>query len=276
MLVKQNKSLLIFIFFFAGQLWSQEKMPAYGDEKAIIASKTKAVVKIETTMTNGDQEVGSGSYLGDGVIVTNFHVMKPYLEGKVKTLRVLDWRGGAAIKVSIGNCGGENQNIDLCTLKVEGLDLHYPFKLMSKVFKSNYKVNGYGYCASGGGLRGFSGPVLEFIDGMGEHMGIYGSKKLDVKSKAYKIGFTNCKGSSGGPIFDPVSGELIAIFTRYYFTQTSGNKSFEELKEVSTFSANSSIQILELVKDNSNFREISSEKINKERKLASPYEVIPH
>lgn len=273
--MKQSKSLLVFLIFIAGQLCAQSKAPSYGDEKAIIASKIKAVVKIESIMSNGDEEVGTGSYIGNGIIVTNFHVIKPYLEGKVKTLRILDWRGGAATKVSVGVCGGENQDIDLCSLKVEGLDLDYPFKLMSKVFKSNYKVNGYGYCASGGGLRGFSGPVLEFIDGMGEHMGIYGNKRLDVKAKAYKIGFTNCKGSSGGPIFDPVSGELIGIFTRYYYSKADEGKSFEELKKTSTFSANSSIQILELFKDNNNFREISSDKLNKERKLASPYDVLP-
>jgi len=272
--VKRNRSLFILIFLIASSLWAQDKMPSYGDEKAIIASKKKAVVKIESLMIDGNEEVGSGSYIGNGIIVTNFHVMKPYLEGKVKSLRILDWRGGAATKVSIGVCGGENQDVDLCSLKVEGLDLHYPFKLMSKVFKSNYTVNGYGYCANGGPLRAFNGPILEYIDGVGQHMGAY-SKKLDKNSKAYKIGVANCKGSSGGPIFDPVSGELIAVFTRYYFDKTSEQKSFEEVKKTADFIANSSLQILELFKDNSNFREISSEKINKERKLASPYEVIP-
>jgi len=135
--VKRNRSLFILIFLIASSLWAQDKMPSYGDEKAIIASKKKAVVKIESLMIDGNEEVGSGSYIGNGIIVTNFHVMKSYLEGKVKSLRILDWRGGAATKVSIGVCGGENQDVDLCSLKVEGLDLHYPFKLMSKVFKSN-------------------------------------------------------------------------------------------------------------------------------------------
>ncbi|GAB4422495.1 MAG: hypothetical protein OHK0056_33260 [Bacteriovoracaceae bacterium] len=264
------KLLVALLLMFNESAFAGSGEPRFGDEKAIKEAKKKAVVKIIHEYHDGRKEEGTGTFIGKGLIITNYHVMKAYLEGKTKSTRVLDWRGGAASKVSIGNCGGQNQDIDLCVIKVEGLELQYPFALYEREVRSTYDIVGYGYCMSKNNLSSWEGKVLNKIENTGESVRDYGSK-INRNTQTYEVSMKNCHGSSGGPVFDPMSGKLVAIFSRYYYSDYDKSKSLDTIMKNAKFTVITSLEIDNFVKASSEFREIASEKINKERYLADPF-----
>lgn len=268
--LKSKFALLLIVLLIGrmGDLWSKE--PSYGDEKAIREAKKKAIVKIIHEYSDGRKEEGTGTYVGKDIIITNYHVMRGYLEGEVKSTKILDWRGGAATSVSVGSCGGKNKDIDLCVLKVQGLDLHFPFKLYEREFRSSYNVIGFGYCMGRNDLTVWEGRVLNKIENTGETVRDYGSK-INRNTQTYEVTIKNCPGSSGGAVFDPISGKLIALFSRYYFSGIDAKKGLDAIYENAKFTVITSIEIDSFIKIGDQFREIATEKLDKERYLRDPF-----
>lgn len=268
----KNKSFYfkLFAIVFLGMHFANGQEPAFGDEKAIGLAKKKALVKIIHKYKDGRSEEGTGTYIGDELIVTNYHVMRAYLNGEVKETKILDWQGGAATSISVGNCGGKNQDIDLCLLKVKGLNMQHAFRLYEREFRSSYEVTGYGYCMGRNDMTSWQGKVLKKIDNTGESVRDYGSN-INRNTQTYEVSIKNCVGSSGGPVFDPMSGKLIALFSRYYYSKSYIGKDINEIMENAKYTVITSLEISEFMKSNVPYREIASEQINKERFLRDPF-----
>lgn len=261
--------LSIFIFFLlsvSSTALAQRVM--FGDEKAIISSKKNAIVKIRVLGDVEDYE-GTGTYIGNNTIITNYHVVETLLNGKSKSIKVINEQGDLAQKVSVGACGGPKKNVDLCILKVEGLKLSYPFKLLDRTFASDYKIKGFGYCRDRYIPTEYTGNISRKVNDTASSFNAH-EETLNHNIDSYVTNIMNCHGSSGGPLFDPVSGDLLGIFTAYYYKSVP-TKSQAEKMENATFTAITSQEIIKFMKENSgSFREIACE--SKKPKLKKSWE----
>src|SRR3989338_5452220 len=163
------------------------------DLPALYEKVHSAIVSVETSTSNVDESrYGSGFLVSrDGIIITNYHVIRNALSITVK-----DSRGNSWTNVQVGLCDEEK---DLGSLKIVGTFPTYLPAPKAPSFKVGQRV------VAIGNPRGLESTLSEGI--------ISGVRKIsDTFGEAIQTTAPISPGSSGGPLL-ALNGEVIGVTT---------------------------------------------------------------
>ncbi|HHW58002.1 MAG TPA: trypsin-like serine protease [Clostridia bacterium] len=161
--------------------------------KAIIAENQEKVMYIEVD-NGGDVVSGSGFlYNTNGDVITNAHVVGDAGEVKVKTYDGHEY---------IGTVIGRGRDVDVALIRVPGLAGKTPVKISSRKAEVGDPV-----IALGSPLGLQNTVTTGIISGVGRTFTIPPYEYKDV----YQISAPIAHGSSGGPLIDQNTGEVLGI-----------------------------------------------------------------
>lgn len=164
-----------------------------GQTPEMIAQKTKeSTVLLEMMDTNGRPTQGSGFFVGNGLVVTNFHVIEGAKSGTVKLVET-----EARYEIE-GTVGTDNKH-DLAIVKVRNLNAP-PLPLGNS---DNVRVGEIVYAV--GNPRGFEGTFSS-----GEISNIQTRGTARIQDEVLQFTAAISRGSSGGAVVNRL-GEVIGI-----------------------------------------------------------------
>ncbi len=146
-------------------------------KRAELVQAATSVLKVEVLRQQGGYALGSGVFLGDGLVVTNCHVTRDGVGVQVL-------RGGTRWRAQSQARDAEH---DLCVLRVPGLDAAGVVLGSAAALKTGQSVTALGY-TGGLGIQSSAGRVLVLHGYDGSHV---------IQSDN---GFSS--GASGGALFD--------------------------------------------------------------------------
>lgn len=168
-------------------------LPDMGELNPAVQAARPSIVKIEGEGCNSVVE-GSGFIAGDGVIVTNAHVV-----AGVKQPFVLDQKGKHGAKVVLFN-----PDLDIAILRAENLAGN-PLLLGYERVKNETPVAVLGYPA-GAGFTAGPGVVLETFNAQGRNIYNQGETMREV----YSVKTDIQHGNSGGPMINK-EGKVVGV-----------------------------------------------------------------
>lgn len=186
------------------------------DFDKVIQKKMDVVVKIIITAKDFDSPItGTGFLYGkNGYIITNHHVMEPFLKDDKTKNQILFKGEETSLKdIKIVKCSDEKK-IDLCILKVPKLKRAY-FPIRKDKIAKSYTVASLGMCGNHFNIK--KSTVDNFYDDAVTYVNVVKNYKAMVRQKRNFNTKTVvlkesklCPGDSGGSVFG-VNGELVGV-----------------------------------------------------------------
>lgn len=198
---------------------------SYENDKSYIATQIYNLSSPSTVQINTDSAIGSGFYIDNGIIVTNYHVIK------------------GASKIAILNHAGKTINVD----KVLGFNETLDIALLSVNTKNEYlSLNKHGVT------------VGEEVYSIGSSLGLTDTFTNGIVTNNYRyieggvfiqMNASISQGNSGGPLLNKY-GEVMGINTSSYVSGQNLNLALE-INQIYQVSTNNPLTIEEFSKINS-------------------------
>lgn len=205
----------IFLLIFLNFNLALAKTP---DE--IIEGKKRAVFLITVYEKSGLKKSrfeGSGFFTDDkGHFVTNLHVLESYIKSPNDSLiQIQNSNGDEFTNIEIEKCGNENK-IDLCYGKIITDKKIYFFDVLNRTATKTTGIAIIGHNGDYFSIK--KGEVVNVETNVEDKFGIpkddqenRNTSMIQLGKYEYKSGF--CKGDSGSPVFDYLTGDLVGVFT---------------------------------------------------------------
>lgn len=184
----------------------------------IIESKKKATLLITVREKNLKyKEIGTGFFTDNkGHFVTNYHVLESYLNKPKDFLVQFQTSDGEEFSdVEIEKCSNNNK-IDLCYGKIETSKKIYFFDVLNRSPVRSQMISLIGH-SNEDYFASKSGEVFSLDSNVEEKTGTSFEDRENRNTSMVEIGKYVCKngscnGDSGGPVFDPFTGDLLGVF----------------------------------------------------------------
>ncbi len=248
-----NFKATFFLFLCIPSLTIAQAIVGLKSQDYVNKLRHKAVLKI----TIFDKElnevsVGSGFYLGrSGLILTNFHVLRDFLNKTDHKIQIQDKSGKRLESLTILNCNSSEQK-DLCLLKSKPSKYYFP-ATGSKIGRG-HQLTLIGHC----GKKDFNikeGKVIEYYKSTNNKFKLK-YNELNYRTDLIQTSANQCPGDSGGPFYSS-QGALLGIAS-IVFTNNSSSKEYNI--------GITNNEILSFIKRKSNPKKVLNERIIKETK----------
>lgn len=184
----------------------------------VIEGKKRAVLVITLwERATGKPSIGGGFFTDSkGHFITNLHVIEPYLKKRENyQIQIQNKKGEEFVDIEIEKCGSENK-IDLCYGKILTDKKIYFFDVVNKSPSKTLGVALIGHNGEYFSVK--KGEVVQVETNVEDKFGVplvdqenRNTSMVQLGKYEYKSG--TCKGDSGCPVFDYITGDLAGVFT---------------------------------------------------------------
>lgn len=206
-----------------------------------------------TVSINDENFVGTGFFYKDKeTLLTNYHVIKPFLENGSAKIKIEDSEGKLFQEISVGTCGEDK--IDICILRIKDHPEKYYLLPYSNPMGVGHRISSIGNGRCHGTFAILTGEIqrINITNEIFENKNWFSTmmENHNPKSEILTTSIPFCEGDSGGPAYES-QGKVLGI----------NFGSIRTDKKAHTFLSISVTEIEKFVSKKVNYNEITKEKI---------------